>query len=376
MMALGPSATTMYLPAFPAMAEALGVGTEQIQLTLSTYMIGLAAAQLACGPLADRFGRKPMMLVGLTLFALGSVGCMVAGNISALLSFRFVQAVGAAAGIVLAQATVRDSFSPADAARTLAYMGSITALAPAVAPILGGFLLLWFGWQAVFLVLALAALLVTAAVAAALTESLPPSRRQALHPLTVLHNYRSVAQSRIFLGHSLSLSLMYAGNYSFMASAPFVLIEVLGVSTERFGWYFLCTVASFIIGNLTGARLSRHISGHNLIRLGGVLLTIGGGLMLALVISGQASAAALIGAQMVFSVGSGLMMPQLIAGALMPFHRIAGTAAALMGCIQMGGAAIASATVGYLYDGTPLPVAAMLALTGVGSMVVYLYGRQ
>jgi DHA1 family bicyclomycin/chloramphenicol resistance-like MFS transporter len=122
MVAMGPLATSMYLPAFPAMAETFSVGADRIQLTLSAYMIGLAIAQLLCGPLADRFGRKPLLLVGMGLFCLGSVGCMFADSIAVLFGYRFFQAFGAASGMVLAQAMVRDTFEPVEAAKKLAYL--------------------------------------------------------------------------------------------------------------------------------------------------------------------------------------------------------------------------------------------------------------
>ncbi|GAB2788831.1 multidrug effflux MFS transporter [Halomonas shantousis] len=372
MVALGPLATSMYLPAFPAMAQAFGVGADQIQLTLSAYMIGLAVAQLVSGPLSDRFGRKPLLLTGMLLFALGSAGCMLAENIHVLIGFRFLQAFGAAGGMVLAQAVVRDTFAPTDAARTLAYMGSTTALAPAIAPIAGGALLVAFGWSSIFFALALYAALMLAVVSVGLPESLPLDRRQTLHPATVLRNYRSVAQSRIFLGHALAVSLMFAGHYGFMSGAPFVLIEIFGVAEANFGWYFLFVVAAFITGNLLGARLGTRVGGHRLIVFGASLLTLAGAVMVACLLARISSVAAIIAPQVVYAIGAGLMMPQLIAGALMPFHHMAGTAAALMGFIQMGAAAMTSGLVGRLYDGTAQPMALIIALSGASALAVYL----
>ncbi|SFH86906.1 multidrug effflux MFS transporter [Modicisalibacter xianhensis] len=372
MVAMGPLATSMYLPAFPAMAETFGVGADRIQMTLSAYMIGLAIAQLLCGPLADRFGRKPLLLGGMALFCLGSVGCMFADSITVLFGYRFLQAFGAASGMVLAQAMIRDTFAPIDAAKKLAYMGSTTAIAPALAPVAGGALLVAFGWSSIFLALALYAALTLAVVGVGLPESLPHDRRQTLHPRTVAGNYLAALGNRAFLAHALAVSLMFAGHYGFMSGAPFVLIELFAVPEAHFGWYFLFVVAAFITGNLLGARLTARVGGHRLILAGGSLLVLAGILVVSLVASGADTVAAIIGPQVIYAIGSGMMMPQLIAGALAPFHHMAGTAASLLGFIQMGSAAASSALVGRLYDGTALPMVLVIALAGAGALGVYL----
>lgn len=371
MVALGPLATSMYLPAFPAMAEAFDVGADSIQLTLSAYMIGLAVAQLVCGPLADRYGRKPLLLMGMALFCLGSVGCMLADDIHRLFGYRFLQAFGAAAGMVLSQAVVRDTFEPLDAARKLAYMGSTTALAPAIAPVAGGALLVQFGWPSIFLVLALYAALTLTVVSVGLPESLPRQRRQTLHPRTVSRNYLAVARNRAFLAHGLALSLMFAGHYGFMSGAPFVLIDLFGVPESHFGWYFLFVVVAFITGNLLGARIAPRFGAHRLISTGACLLPLAGALMVALRLGGTDTVAAIIVPQVVYAIGSGIMMPQLIAGALAPFQHMAGTAASLLGFVQMGAAAASSSLVGRLYDGTALPMALVIGLAGTAALVVY-----
>ncbi|TDX29484.1 DHA1 family bicyclomycin/chloramphenicol resistance-like MFS transporter [Modicisalibacter xianhensis] len=372
MVAMGPLATSMYLPAFPAMAETFGVGADRIQMTLSAYMIGLAIAQLLCGPLADRFGRKPLLLGGMALFCLGSVGCMFADSITVLFGYRFLQAFGAASGMVLAQAMIRDTFSPVDAAKKLAYMGSTTAIAPALAPVAGGALLVAFGWSSIFLALALYAALTLAVVSVGLPESLPRERRQTLHPRTVAGNYLAALGNRAFLAHALAVSLMFAGHYGFMSGAPFVLIELFAVPEAHFGWYFLFVVVAFITGNLLGARLTARVGGHRLILAGGSLLVLAGILVVSLVASGTDTVAAVIGPQVIYAIGSGMMMPQLIAGALAPFHHMAGTAASLLGFIQMGSAAATSALVGRLYDGTALPMVLVIAMAGAGALVAYL----
>ncbi|WP_416138698.1 MFS transporter [Halomonas sp. HK25] len=165
--ALGPLATDMYLPAMPAMAEALDTGPDRVQLTLSLYMAGFALAQLLCGPISDRFGRKPIMVGGFALFLAASLLCAFAPSIESLLAGRFLQALGGAAGPVLGRAAVRDIYGPLEAGRILSHLASIMALAPALAPVMGAGLLLVFGWEAIFLVLALYAAIALALLALA-----------------------------------------------------------------------------------------------------------------------------------------------------------------------------------------------------------------
>lgn len=371
MVALGPLATSMYLPAFPAMAQTLGVDADMIQLTLSAYMVGLAVAQLVCGPLADRFGRKPLLLSGIALFCLGSVGCMLAESINGLLAYRFLQAFGAAAGMVLSQAMVRDIFEPIEAARKLAYMGSTIALAPAIAPVVGGILLVQFGWPSIFFALALYAALTWMVVSVGLPESLPVGRRLSLNPRSVLANYLAVIRNRMFLAHALAVSFMFAGHYGFMSGASFVLIELFAIPEAHFGWYFMFVVAAFISGNLLGARIASRVGPRRLIIIGTSILTFAGALMVTFVIGKVDSVLAIIGPQVLYGIGSGIIMPLLIAGALTPFQHMAGTAASLLGFIQMGAAALSSALVGQLYDGTALPMASILAFSGTAALCFY-----
>jgi len=188
--ALGPIAIDMYLPALPTLGEALNADTGQVQLTLSLYLTGFALAQLVCGPLSDRYGRKPVMIGGFILFAIASVGCALARDIETLQLLRFLQALGGSAGPVLGRAAVRDIYPPRDAARILALLGSIMALAPAISPTLGGFLVGTLGWPSIFLALALYALIMVALVAFVMPEPLPAANRQPLTPGPLLRNYR------------------------------------------------------------------------------------------------------------------------------------------------------------------------------------------
>ncbi|WP_148864661.1 Bcr/CflA family multidrug efflux MFS transporter [Marinobacter fonticola] len=370
--ALGPLATDMYLPALPELSHAFTAETGQIQLTLSLYMAGFAFAQLICGPLADRFGRKPIMIGGLLLFALASAGCALAESIDALLICRFLQALGGSAGPVLGRAAVRDIHKPRDAARIMAILAAIMAIAPALAPTLGGVLLAGFGWPSIFLALAGYALLVCAIVAFGLPEPLDPAYRQSLRSAILARNYWTVLCDHAFQGYALTNALIFSGLFAFLSGASFVLIDFLGVTPSAFGAYFSVMVCGYIIGSFLTARMSRHYTPDQLLRAGLMISVVGGGMMAALAWTEVFTKTAVILPQTIFMIGVGMVLPQTMAGALAPFPHMAGSASALFGFIQMGAAAGAGVLVGHLHNGTSQVMATVIAACAVASGVAYL----
>lgn len=368
--ALGPMAVDMYLPALPAIGRSLGASADQVQLTLSVYMLGFALSQLAVGPLSDRYGRKPVMLGGLAIFALASVGCMLAGSIEVLLLGRFLQALGGAVGPVLGRAAVRDIHGPREAARSLAYMGMIMGLAPALAPMLGGLLLVSYGWGATFAVLVGYAAVLAAVLAFALPEPLPPGQRQSIAPRIILRNYRALLAHRGFVGHMLANAAAFSGLFAYLSGSSFVLIEFLDVSELRYGAYFGIIVTGYIGGSLISAR-GHHLGMNRLLLLGCLLTTLGGTAMAVLAWSGVYTVTAIILPHTVFMTGVGILIPQTMAGAVGPFPHMAGSASALFGFVQMTVAAMAGALVGQLHDGTSRPMATAIAAAGALALVAY-----
>ncbi|MCO6441636.1 MAG: multidrug effflux MFS transporter [Nitrococcus mobilis] len=369
--ALGPLATDMYLPALPAMATALDATPAEVQLTLSVYMIALALAQLVYGPLADRFGRKPLLLVGLVLFTLASLACALARSIEAMIVFRFLQALGGSAGPVLGRAAVRDVHGPLEAARILSYLGAATALAPALAPIGGGYLLVALGWPSVFLFLAGYGLVATALLWLALPEPLAPELRQSIHPVSIARNYRLLLQHREFVGYMLACAFTFAGLFAFLSGAAFVLIEFLGVSAQHFGYYFTLAVGGYIMGTLLAGRLSRRLGINRLLLIGGAIASLGGALMAALALAKVFAALAVMLPMMLYMIGVGIVLPQSTAGAIGPFPQMAGSASALLGMVQMSVAAAAGVLVGHLHSGSPLAMAAIIALMGTAGLASF-----
>ncbi|MDO3721290.1 Bcr/CflA family multidrug efflux MFS transporter [Marinobacter sp. chi1] len=370
--ALGPLATDMYLPALPQIGSDFGVGTDKVQLTLSLYLAGFALAQLICGPLSDRFGRKPIMVGGLILFALASIGCAMATSIETLMVCRFLQAVGGSAGPVLGRATIRDIYRPRDAARILAIVASIMALAPAIAPTVGGVLVSGLGWHSIFLVLGAYGLLMALVVAFGIPEPMRPEYRQPLRLCSLMRNYRRIGTDISFVGYTLTNAMVYGGLFAFLSGSSFVLIEFLGVAPEHFGLYFACMVVGYVVGNLAAVRLGRTLMPDQILVRGLVIAVAGGGLMAALALSGLYNVWAVVLPQALFMVGTGLLLPQTMAGALANFPRMAGSASALFGFVQMATAAVAGVLVGYLHDGTSMVMATIIAICACAALASHL----
>ena len=366
LVALGPLSVDMYLPALPAMQLVFDTSISKMHLTLSAYLAGFAVFHLICGPLADRFGRKPILLLGTVIFVAACIGCSLATSINELLWYRFLQGVGACVGPTLARAIVRDIFGPTKAARALSLIAMLMALAPAVAPTLGGAMLLFLPWSSIFLFLAVYGAVSMALVQRYVPESLP--HRQSLHPLSVASNYLLLVRDPSYLLVTVASALTYAALLTYLSSSAFVYINMLSVPVEYFGFIFLSGVVGYIIGSAISARLASSFSPEQLSLLG-ALLALAATLIMWL---GSSVYPLSVLAYMIpmafFSTALGLVLPNSMAIALRPFPQIAGTASALLGFIQMGIAALSSALVGMVLTTSPQP----MVFTMVGVSVIAL----
>lgn len=369
----GAVSTDLYLPSLPAIVAEFGTTISEAQLTLSIFMAGFAVAQLVYGPLSDRFGRRPVLLGGLVLYALASLACAFADSIATLQIGRFVQAIGACCGPVLSRAVVRDLYSREDAARVLAFMGAAMGLIPAAAPVLGGQVEVVFGWRGNFVVLMTVGLVVLAATAVFLAETNQSRDPAAIQPLRMLRNYIELFGHRTYVGFMLSVAFAFGGLFSFISGAAFVFIGVYGVAPDAFGFYFSGGVIGFITGSLVTARFGKRLGLERMLRCGAVIAALGALVILALALfgprDGHLPALLMVGGMIIFLAGFGLVMPNGYAGAVAPFPRKAGAAAALVGCLQMATAAIFGGLVGLFHDGTPLPMAIMIGISTTGAIL-------
>lgn len=372
LVAFGPVSTDLYLPSLPDMTRAFNTSVSMVQLTLSVFTGGFAVAMLVYGPLSDRYGRRPVLIGGAMLYVVASVLCMLAPTIEALLVGRFLQAVGACAGPVLGRAVVRDVYERAEAARMLSYMASAMALAPAVAPLLGGGLHAAFGWQANFVALTVFGVVITVATWAMLRETNAHRDPLATRPARLIGNYGALLQSRVFMGHTLCVALGFAGLFSFISGSSFVIIDVLGVDPEFFGFAFMAVVVGYITGAFGGGRLTGRLGIERMLAVGSTLCAIAGVIAMALAWAGVQSIAAVVAPTALYFLGAAILMPNGTAGAISPFPRMAGTASSLLGFLQMGAGALTGYLVGLLHDGTTRVMTTSIGLSGLATLVIFL----
>lgn len=360
--AIGPLATDMYLPVLPAIRQDLGASTSQVQATLSGFLVGYALAQLFYGPVSDRKGRKPAMLFGLALFTLGSLFCALAPNIELLVAARVVQALGGAGSVVLARAMVRDCYAGARAGRELARIGSIMALVPAIAPILGAIIAGIFGWRAVFYLMAVLGPVMMVVVHRRLAETLARPLETRFSPLQMFRDFRGILHSADFRYYALLGSLSFAGFFCFLSAGSFVLQGHFGLSERMFAAAFVIPVGGYMIGATISQRKVMSWGIDRTLRAG-ILVCVPCVLaMLAAMSLGIGGPFAVLVPMGVYQIGFGLILSQCNAGALMPFGDRAGSASSLFSVTQMGISAIAGVLVGAMLDKSPL--ALPLGMTG------------
>ena len=368
--AMGPMSTDLYLPSLPLLTRALETDVATVQLTLSVFLVGFALGQLVYGPLSDRFGRRPVLLAGITVFVVASVACAAAPSIEWLIAARFAQALGACAGPVLGRAVVRDIYGREGAARMLAYIGAAMALAPAIGPMIGGYLTVWSGWRANFVLLIGYGALAAAGVWFLLAETNPHIGR-VTGAAQMLRNYIGFARHREYSGFLLCMAMNYAGLFAFISGSAFVFIEVFGLTPNLFGFCFAGAVSGFIVGAVISGRLVRRLGIRRMVRFGVAISALSGVTMAGLVLGGLESVWSILGPMIVYLFGTAFVLPNSMAGALGPFPDKAGAASALLGFIQMGFAALVGFAVAMTFDGSARPMAVAIALAGCATAAAY-----
>lgn len=354
--ALGPLATDMYLPSFSLLGHVFQASPSSVQWTLSIFMIGLAAVQLLVGPLSDRFGRKRVLITGLVIFSLASYMAGQANSIEMLTIARFLQSIGVCTGIVIPRAMVRDLFEREDAAKKLSLMGSFMGVAPAIAPILGGYLTVRYGWGIVFDFQATYGGVMAVIILLFIKESLSLKDSRATQPKQIIANYKALLTTPAFMGYALTGALCFAGFFSYISSSSYVLIHLLDVPVDIFGYYFGFVVIGFIVGTLIGPRITGRFGLEAALRIGTVFPVIGGSILMGLTVMDILHPLAIVFPMVIYNMGVGMVMPQSQAAAIHPFPEKAGAAAALTGCLLLGLAALTGFLVAHFYSETPMPM--------------------
>jgi len=348
--AFAPLAIDFYLPGFPAMATAFGTDEKHIQLTLAVYFLGLSIGQLAYGPVADRFGRRLPLLVGVALFTVASLACSFAPSLDWLIAARFVQALGGCAGMVISRAVVSDKCDAVGSAKVFS--------------LLGGVLVNLYGWHSIFLALTIFSALAAIAVILGLPESLPAN--QPRPPLSgALRQYGRLLGDRLFLGHALTGGIAIAGMFAYIAGSPFVFIKLYGVPAEHYGWLFGTNAAGFILTAQVNARLLAK-RGPAFLLVRAVWVYLAAGLTLLAISSLHPQQLWPMLVPLFICISSlGCILPNASACAMSGQGARAGSASATLGCLQFGVAAAAASLVGVLHDGSAVPMALVISLCGV-----------
>ena len=354
--ACGTLGMHLIIPALPDTARALGVSAGAIQLTITLYLIGLAIGQLLYGPISDRFGRRPVLLGGLALFTLAGIATTAAPTAWALVIARILQSIGACAGLVLGRAIVRDSAAPDRAAAQLAMLTMVMSMAPAIAPVLGGYATAWIGWRAAFALLAIIGAVTLVLAVLLLPET---NRVQSGTRASMLIGSIRLFRSRAFCGYVLGGAFTTTSFYAFMAASPFILIDLLHQPTERVGLYYLLLMAG------VAARIRTQVA----LRLANSFAIAGAALFMLADLAGMLSVATVIAPVALFMVGAGMASPFALAGAVSVNSHAIGAASGLYGFTQMAYGAFCTVIVETWNPGSVLTVAVVLLVSAVMGQV-------
>ncbi len=373
---ISPFSIDMYLPGFPAIASALHTSIAEVQLSLTAYLIGISAGQLLYGPLLDRFGRKRPLYVGLALYMLASVGCASASSIDMLIFMRLLQALGGCVGLVAAQALVRDLFPVGEIAQAFSLLTLVVAVSPMIAPTIGGYVTVAFGWHSIFLVLALITGLILIGILFFLPNGKTPDPSLSLRPDAVLGSFFTVVKQPQFTTYALVGGIATAAPFAYIAGSPDVFMTIYKVSEQTYGWIFAFLAIALIAPTQLNHLLLKRFSSEQIIRTVLLYQSVVGLLLVVGTWAGWYNQYSLIGMLFLFLSGQGLTGPNASALSLAPFSRHAGSAAALMGSFRMGFGAIISAAVSTLHNNTAMPmVGVMVSCTGLGLLALLLGER-
>jgi len=367
-----PMSIDMYLPALPTLARLFNANAMQVQLTLATFFIGFAIGQAFYGPIADRFGRKPPLYVALALFIAASVGCALAPSIHVLAAWRFAQALGACAGMVIARAIVRDLFEPHEAVRIYAGLMLVMGVAPMLAPLFGGYLLVGFGWRAIFWVISSFGAICLALAIFRLPET---HSGEAPHPFELGHilaGYGRLLVHRRYLGYALTGGFSSAGMFAYIASSPFVLIDLYHIPAQHYGWIFGSNAFGLILASQLNGRFLHHRFGGDTVLYGANFVqALAGMVLLTATLTGVGGLAGVLVPLFFYIACIGFVMPNATALAMAPHGRNAGAASSLLGSLQFSLGAVAAIIIGAIRNATALPMAATIAICGTLGLIFH-----
>lgn len=368
--AIGPLAIDMYLPAFPSIASELSVSEGEIQFSLTSFLAGLMFGQLLCGPLSDKFGRRPLIFWGLGLFVLSSLGCAAATDVGLLNSLRFFQGLGGSIGMVLAFAVTRDLYTGLAAARLLSLTVMLLSVAPIIAPLLGSMLVKFGSWRIIFVLLGIFGTALIGLTAWKLPETRHADLRKAGKLSDSLSHYATLLASRQFLPVVLASSALQGVMFAYLTASSSVYMTTLGLTPMQYGMAFGLNAIGLMIAAKLTPGLIRRLNPHRLLWATLLADLVAGLLLTALSLTGQTAFFPFAALMFVIVTVNGIVMPLTSALSLESFGHISGTAAALMGALRLAAGAVASGLTGAFADGTPLPMSVVMAVCSLSAIVI------
>lgn len=370
--AVGPFSIDMYLPAFDTIAKGFGTDIEKVQLSLTSFFIGIAVGQMIYGPLLDKYGRKKPLLVGLTIYAGASLLCVMTRNVESLILIRFIQALGSCAGMVASRAMVQDYYAGKEAARVFSLLMLIIAISPILAPSVGAFLLEQFDWHYIFIVLFIIGLIILLSSIFFLPESFQGNRTLSLAPRSIISKYFEVFTNSTFLLYCLIASFASSGLYAYLAGSSYVLQEICGLTQKEYGLAFAFVASALILSTQLNRLVLKRWSMQSICMIANICQVGVGMLMVATLWLNMVNLQSILGLAFCYLFCQGFIFPNASAMAMFPFKTNAGSASALLGFLQMGLGAISSAAVSLLHNQSAQPMLYVMCIAAALSLAFHL----
>jgi len=372
---LMPLSIDMYLPALPQIAREFAVSAGSVQMTLNAYILGFALGQLVYGPLADSFGRKPVIAAGTLIFAIAAAACALAQTIDQLITLRFLHGLSAAAGSVVISALMRDSYSKEEFSRMMSFVMLVTTIAPLLAPIVGGWMLLIWSWHAIFWTISAAAVVTTLLVVTQIKETLPKDKRQPFSLRTTLRNFLSLFRHKRVFSYMLASGFSFAGLFSFLNVGPFVYIELNHISPQDFGYYFALNVVVLFLMTLLNSRCVRRFGPLVMFRFG-LLIQFSMGVWLVVVSALNLGFIPLVFGVAMFIGCVAMVSSNAMAVILEEFPHMAGTASSLAGTLRFGVGALAGALLSTITFTSAWPMVSAIFICATTSILLFIYASR
>ncbi|OCQ52680.1 Bicyclomycin resistance protein [Photorhabdus australis subsp. thailandensis] len=372
---LMPLAIDMYLPSLPTVARDFGVDNGQVQMTLSSYILGFAIGQIVYGPMADSLGRKPVILGGVIVFALASAACAMAQNIDDFIYMRFLHGFSAAAAGVVINALMRDVFTKDEFSRSMSFVVLVMTIAPLIAPILGGMMMIWFSWHAIFWSIAITSVIAAFLVVLFIKETLPKEKRQRFHLRTTISQFIMLFRQRRVFCYMLASGFSFAGMFSFLSAGPFVYIELNGVSPQNFGYYFALNIVFLFVMTTINSRYVRRFGALRMMNFG-LKVQFVMGIWLLLSTALNFGFAALVIGVAAYICGISMITSNAMAVILDDYPHMAGTVSSLAGTVRFGISALVGALLAMLPAYNAWPMVGSMVLCVISAMLLITYARK